>query len=99
MPEHNQETGNEFIAIPLWFVKVTSFIMSILSAGGLAWAGWMSFSIIEIRTMMVRSTENLIRIVDLEKKVYDHEGTLRLHDSSLKGIKLELTRIKEKNNQ
>ena len=59
------------IQVPTWFLKLSGWGVGIFAAGAMAWASWLTVSVIEIKASVSTHDKNTARIEAVQKDVND----------------------------
>lgn len=63
--------NGKVIQIPTWFLKLAGWGVGIFAAGAMAWASWLTVSVIEIKASVSTHDKNTAKIEALQKDLND----------------------------
>ena len=70
------------VNLPGWFLKVMAACASLLTVGGIPWASWVTYTLIQIEARDDNTRSNQDRIANLERAKQDHDARLAVIDAT-----------------
>ena len=66
------------LTLPSWFLRIMALCAGLLTAGGVPWAAWVTWAMIDLQSSAKAAETTVTRIAALERSQQDHVSQLQI---------------------